>query len=199
LVARTMTRSSDGQVSLAQVVASHLSSRTSDDSIDPIAIDYSHANGWYVTFPAAGMGDAHGRSEMVVSTPFYAAGAMFFSTVWVAVGRCADCGAAIKSTFYSLDPLKGLASGILGGGAAGLSTLDQRLVLSADSTAFGDTKVTAHAAPASTSPTTTAEPRCHSVAEQKASVFGAQDRLVVCVPASQARIQWREIRGLRTQ
>lgn len=182
---RTLTRLTGGQVTASGTAA----------------IDYQNANatlardGWYFDLP--------GSSEMVVSNIGFRAGSVFFNSIRPP-GATVDCAARPGSTLYLFDPISGLPSRrLLGtvdvGGIAtsvmGVEVADQKLRDVGDDTR--DTRGLPGVPPC-TGTNCTPAPVCPDGSAATRYVGGSTD-VFTCTPQTTARLQWREIPGLRTR
>lgn len=184
LVARTLTRLSDGQVVVS-------SSPTVDfqNSDAGVARD-----GWYFDLP--------GSSEMVLSNLEFRFDNIFFTSVRPSEGSSSNCSVSPESTFYFLDPILGFANrNTLGTTTVsgttfqviGIPVADQKVRVTRDTLrttvpciGFGCTPCTG--------PGCAPPPPCQNAIR----VVGQNTDQTLCQNSSFARFQWREVPGLRT-
>jgi type IV pilus assembly protein PilY1 len=180
LAARALTRLSNGNVRVTSATTLALVNANADNAHD----------GWYFQLP--------GNSEMVLSNVEFRANNIFFTTVRQASST--NCSNTPLASFYLLDPNSGLAklnvqSATTGEGALtammGVDVGDQKVRLVRDATPRG----LAGTGSQSAGPFKTT---C-SGDEAAYRVFGDNTDLEDCKKQSNARFQWREIPGLRTQ
>ena len=181
-------------------------------------IDWSTKNGWYFDFPSS--------SEMLLSNPDYRSSNIAFTTVRSADTSVERCYYLPPGRFYFFDPVSGLPTGNTLGELAdgtlliGVPSEDQkvRLVTDRSSRVSGPTKVdcTTHptdpaccADPAACCAATPTAASCRCILDPAACsacgtnafsyrVIGKASDYNLCLRSFDARIQWREVPGLRT-
>lgn len=175
LVQRTLTRrASDGKLYVSGSKAS---------------IDWATKDGWYFAMPDS--------SEMLLSTPEYRGDVLAFTSVRPPVTTTPEsCFSTPAGSLFAVDPVTGLArAGALGtmGGSGNESGEDVIGVASADQKVrFAN----------DTSGRMTSPPPGGGVCPAGYSslrVVGKTADLNLCFSQGTARIQWREVPGLRTQ
>ncbi|MCW7539174.1 PilC/PilY family type IV pilus protein [Aquabacterium sp. A7-Y] len=176
------------------------------------AIDWTTQDGWYLDFPATGSGT--GTSEMVLSNPELREGTIAFTTVRPADASQNLCFRTPPASLYLVDPVTGLPNADTLGSytvtdpdgttrtvyVVGVASADQRVRIVRD----GSTRSTgtngedrngdgdkddAGEAP---------QPGACPAGFQLVRVVGRGEERNLCFSANQARIQWREIPGLKT-
>lgn len=183
LVNRSVTRTSSGEL-----VAS------SAGGIDYLNADAAQArDGWYFDLP--------GTSEMVLSNIGFRAGSVFFTSIRSPASLGTSCSAQPDAALYVFDPISGLASRSLLGtvdvngvqtAVLGRNVSDQKVRDVADAT-----DETTDGTGSGTPGGQTRLPSCPGGGAATRYVGRTTD-LVTCTPQSNARLQWREIPGLRT-
>jgi len=182
LVQRTLTRRSDGTM--------YVSAGTS-------GVNFDTMDGWYFQLPTS--------SEMILSTPEYRADVLVFTSVRPPVTTTPEsCFSTPAGTLFAVDPVSGLArAGTLPGGDIGTATSDQKLRFANDvSGRVTGSSVGAPGGPASgpaSGPTPPAPPPVCPAGYGSLRVVGKTTDLNLCFAKGNARIQWREVPGLRTQ
>lgn len=182
LVQRTVSRTASGEL-----VAS-----------SSTGIDYQNAtaslarDGWYFEPP--------GSSEMVLSNIGFRAGAVFFTSIRSPASVGTVCSPQPDAALYVFDPISGLASrGLLG-------TVDVNVVQTAVlARNVSDQKVRDVADATDDTPPPAVNPPGGQTRLPSCPGGGAATRyvgrttdVITCTPQSNARLQWREIPGLRT-
>lgn len=178
-------------------------------------------NGWYFDLQyaqTAGDGSTStSTAEMVIYDPFVLGDLLIFTTVRPDENPLeTSCSSGPAGALYVLDPLTGgaavrvrWAEGLVDGPVIGLDIEDTRVVSRRDSTSrpYGDGTDTGTSC-------TEGTPGCLCTGEgqqrvcRKATcvpteiasrIIGESTDLQVCTPKTSARIQWREIPGLKTK
>ena len=181
LVERQFTRTADGSVYISGSTAS---------------INWNTRDGWYMNFS---IGNATtGTSEMLLSMPEYRANSLAFTTVRPPSTTANTCIQAPEPSLFVVDPISGLPSSsamgtvtVMSGGVETLYTKiggavqDQKVRFAVDNT----TKTVGGGGGAGSCPAGYSSLR----------VIGKNSNMNLCFSQGNARIQWREIPGLRTQ
>jgi type IV pilus assembly protein PilY1 len=152
-------------------------------------IDYSIKDGWYFDFPSS--------SEMLLSNPDYRSNNIAFTSVRAADTSVERCFYTPPGRFYFFDPVTGMRSAstlppttsnssngdpplvTTGDPILGSTTEDQKVRLVADASSRRD----------GVCPANTFSYR----------VIGKTEDRNLCLSANDARIQWREVPGMRTK
>lgn len=188
LVSRTYERQSSGAVIV---------------SGSPAGIDWTTKDGWYFTLP--------GTSEMVLSDPEIRAGVLTFTTVRPKT-TIDNCSNTPDAALYTIDPVSGKAernsqgTTNVGGTSylnAGADIPDQKVKVVSDRTKRNFTKECRSGEPGCTCKQVDGGQSCEKEKStcapgQSALRVAGQGTDVSLCYSPNARVQWREIPGLRT-
>ncbi len=172
LVARTYARQANGNVAIT--------SAPTVDYLNNVAADAK--DGWYVNLPSS--------SEMVLSNPVFRLGNIFMVSVRPN-SNTQSCSQLPEATLYVFNPVTGVPGpAVLGtsgtNALVGLAIQDQKVILVLDATGrssdYGGALASAQGG-----------------RKADVRVVGPKEDTSISFGLSDARIQWREIPGLRTQ
>ena len=188
LVARSYQRQADGSVIVTG---------------SPAAIDWTTKDGWYFNLP--------GSSEMVLSDPEIRAGVLTFTSVRPKT-TTDNCSNTPDAALYTIDPISGKAERTTQGTTTIGSTTyvnaaadipDQKVKVVSDRTKRNFTKECRAGDPGCTCKTVDGAQKCEKEKStcapgQSALRVAGQGTDVSLCYSPNARVQWREIPGLRT-